>query len=44
MRCLAESEYNKLGEDGSHPLASPMEVIGAQIEGYEDEHAPELKR
>ncbi len=48
-----EAEYEKLvawldelidlvGEDESHPLASLMEVIGALIERYEDEHVPEL--
>ena len=47
------SEYRKLvtwldalidlvGEDESHPLASMMEVIGALIEQYEDEHVAEL--
>jgi len=49
----AESEYQRLvalldtliyivGENGNHPLASLMEVIGVLIEKYEDEHVPEL--
>jgi len=49
MRNLSETEYNwlvnmldQIGEDESHPLASLMEVIGALIERYEDEHVPEL--
>lgn len=33
---------DQIGEDESHPLASLMEVIGALIERYEDEHVPEL--
>jgi len=33
---------DQVGEDESHPLASLMEVIGALIERYEDEHVPEL--
>lgn len=48
-----ESEYQRLvailddlidvvGENEDHPLASMMEVIGVLIEGYEEEHAPEL--
>jgi HTH-type transcriptional regulator / antitoxin HigA len=49
----SESEYQRLvtlldelidrvGEDETHPLASLMEVVGALIEGYEDENVPEL--
>jgi HTH-type transcriptional regulator / antitoxin HigA len=48
-----EKEYERLvavldtlidvvGENESHPLASLMEVIGALIEKYEDEHVPEI--
>ena len=48
-----ESEYQHLvsvldelidvvGEDEYHPLASLMDVVGALIEKYEDEHVPEL--
>ncbi len=33
---------DQVGEDELHPLASLMEVIGALIERYEDEHIPEL--
>ncbi|MCC6972495.1 MAG: hypothetical protein IT322_00645 [Anaerolineae bacterium] len=33
---------DQIGEDESHPLASLMEVIGALIERYEDQHVPEL--
>jgi len=32
---------DRVGEDESHPLASLMEVVGALIERYEDEHVPE---
>lgn len=50
----AESEYQRLvgvldtltdivGEDENHPLASLMDVVGALIEKYEDEHVPELQ-
>ena len=53
MRSLSETEYNwlvsvldqlidQIGEDESHPLASLMEIVGALIERYEDEHVPEL--
>ena len=53
MRRLGETEYNwlvsvldqlidQIGEDESHPLASLMEIVGALIERYEDEHVPEL--
>jgi len=49
----AEREYAQLtwvldtlidqaGEDETHPLASLMEIVGALIERYEDEHVPEL--
>ncbi len=33
---------DQTGGDERHPLASLMEVIGALIEKYEDEHVPEL--
>ena len=33
---------DQIGEDDSHPLASLMEVVGALVEKYEDEHVPEL--
>ena len=32
-----------VGEDENHPLASLMDVVGALIEKYEDEHVPELE-
>ena len=49
-----EAEYRRLvrmldqlvdeaGNDESHPLASPMEVVGLLIEKYEDDHVPELE-
>lgn len=34
---------DEVGENGEHPLASLMEVIGVLIEKYEDEHVPQLK-
>jgi HTH-type transcriptional regulator/antitoxin HigA len=39
---LLDSLVDEVGEDGSHPLASLMEVVGVLIERYEDEHVPEL--
>lgn len=33
---------DEVGEDESHPLASLMEVVGALIERYEEEHVAEL--
>jgi len=33
---------DEVGEDESHPLASLMEIVGVLIEGYEDDHVPEL--
>jgi HTH-type transcriptional regulator / antitoxin HigA len=33
---------DEVGEDESHPLASLLEVVGALIERYEDEHVAEL--
>jgi len=49
----SEGDYQKLitfldnlidevGQNENHSLASLMEVIGALIEKYEDEHVPEL--
>ena len=48
-----EEDYNKLvslldelidevGEDEAHPLTPFMELIGALVERYEDEHVAEL--
>ena len=48
-----EIEYDRLvrfldalvddvGEEEDHPLASLMEVIGVLIQGYEDQHVPEI--
>lgn len=39
---LLDNLIDEVGEDESHPLASLMEVLGALIEKYEDEHVPEL--
>ena len=39
---LLDSMIDEIGEDGSHPLASLMEIVGVLIEKYEDEHVPEL--
>jgi len=39
---LLDALIDHVGEDESHPLASLMEVVGALIERYEDEHVPEL--
>jgi len=39
---ILDQLIDQIGEDESHPLASLMEVIGALIERYEDEHVPEL--
>ena len=39
---LLDSMIDEVGEDGSHPLASLMEIVGVLIEKYEDEHVPEL--
>jgi HTH-type transcriptional regulator/antitoxin HigA len=33
---------DEVGENESHPLASLLEVVGALIERYENEHVPEL--
>jgi len=39
---ILDTLIDKIGEDETHPLASLMEVIGALIENYENEHIPEL--
>jgi HTH-type transcriptional regulator / antitoxin HigA len=33
---------DEVGEKETHPLASLMEVVGALIERYEEDHVPEL--
>jgi HTH-type transcriptional regulator/antitoxin HigA len=40
---LLDRLVDEVGENENHPLASLMEVIGALIEKYEDEHVPELR-
>jgi HTH-type transcriptional regulator/antitoxin HigA len=53
MKAIADVDYRELaelldrvtdrvGENESHPLASLMDVLGALIEKYENEHVPEL--
>ncbi|MBA3246638.1 MAG: hypothetical protein H0T63_00980 [Pyrinomonadaceae bacterium] len=39
---LLDDLIDEIGEDGSHPLASLMEIIGVLIGKYEDEHMPEV--
>jgi HTH-type transcriptional regulator/antitoxin HigA len=39
---LLDSLIDTVGEDESHELASLMELLGALIEKYEDEHVPEI--
>jgi HTH-type transcriptional regulator / antitoxin HigA len=39
---VLDALIDRVGEDEANPLASLMEVIGALIERYEDEHVPEL--
>jgi len=39
---LLDRLTDEVGEDENHPLASLMDVLGALIEKYEDEHVPEL--
>jgi len=39
---LLDALIDHVGEDETHPLASLMEVVGALIERFEDEHVPEL--
>jgi hypothetical protein len=40
---LLDSMIDEVGEDESHPLASPMEIVGVLIQKYDDEHVPELE-
>ncbi len=39
---LLDSLIDRVGEDETHPLASLMDVVGALIERYEDQHVPAL--
>lgn len=39
---LIDALVDVVGEDEAHPLASLMEIVGALIEKYEDEHVPEI--
>ena len=39
---LLDSLIDEVGENESHSLAAPMEILGVLIEKYEDEHVPEL--
>jgi len=39
---LLDQLIDEVREDGSHPLASLMEVLGVLIEHYENECVPEL--
>jgi HTH-type transcriptional regulator/antitoxin HigA len=39
---LLDALIDRVGEDEAHPLASLMDVVGALIARYEDEHIPEL--
>jgi HTH-type transcriptional regulator / antitoxin HigA len=39
---LLDALIDRVGEDESRPLASLMDVVGALIERYEDQHVPEL--
>ncbi|MDX6557722.1 MAG: HTH-type transcriptional regulator / antitoxin HigA [Blastocatellia bacterium] len=39
---LLDNLVDEVGEDGSHPLASLMEVLSVLIERYEAEHVPEM--
>jgi HTH-type transcriptional regulator / antitoxin HigA len=39
---LLDALIDRVGEDQTHPLASLMEVVGALVERYEDDHVPEL--
>ena len=38
---LLDSPIDRVGEDETNPLASPMEVLATLIEHYKDEHMPE---
>lgn len=40
---LLDQFTDEVGNDGSHPLASLMEVIGLFVEKYEDENVLELE-
>ena len=39
---LLDNLIDEVGEDETHPLASLMDILGALIEKYEDEHVPAL--
>jgi HTH-type transcriptional regulator/antitoxin HigA len=39
---LLDRLIDEVGENGDHPLASLMEVLGVLIEKYEEERVPEL--
>jgi HTH-type transcriptional regulator/antitoxin HigA len=39
---LLDALIDRVGEDETHPLATLMDVIGALIERYEDEHVSEI--
>jgi len=39
-----DSLIDEVGEDESHLLAPLMEIVGALIERYEEEHVPELTK
>ena len=39
---MLDDLIDMVGEDETHPLASLMEIVGALIEKYEDEHVPEI--
>ena len=39
---LLDHVTDEVGENENHPLASLMDVLGALIERYEDEHVSEL--
>ncbi len=40
---MLDELIDEVGEDESHRLASLMELVGALIEQYEDEHLPAIK-
>ena len=39
---LLDALIDRVGEEETHPLASLMDVVGALIERYEEQHVPEL--
>lgn len=39
---VLDALIDRVGEDERHPLASLMDVLGALVERYEDEHVPEI--